>query len=84
VIRTPPATDAYRDAWERVFGDGEPDEEPTPLSFATPLPLTEENLVEAADMLRRADSRSSSWPTSHESDCPARIGDPCRCPVGNL
>lgn len=27
----------------------------------------------------------TSWPTAHESDCPAATGDgSCRCPMGNL
>ena len=34
MIRTSPANDAYRDAWDRIFADVARDEEPAPLSEA--------------------------------------------------
>ncbi len=69
MIRSKPATDEYREAWERVFGsvdDAIPDEKRKP----------HRDLVKQAFAEARAK-------LSHESDCPSRIGDPCRCPVGD-
>ena len=66
MIRSKPSTAEYRDAWERNFW--EQATEALQTGMVAPGDDDYEAVVAAA---RR----------SHESDCPTRIGDPCRCGV---
>jgi len=83
MIRTKPPSNDYRDGWDRVFGD---DEKRADSATVEQLAVKMHELgaeANSTDEMYHL-KRSPGWPTSHESDCPARIGDPCRCPMGNL
>lgn len=97
MIRTKPPSNEYRDGWDRIFAEAS-DEQRAELTEALQAGLLPVEGDSVADVFAEVDrciqdisedpqrERSSSWPRSHESDCPF-ANDPaldCNCPMGNL
>ena len=81
MIRSKPSTDAYRDAWDRVFAEAA-EEQPTLADLIESECAAAHAAAEAKE--RAVYQHGYGWPTEHEADCPFLRGESCRCPMGNL